>query len=130
MSRDEKLLQLRPTIELDTDQSLPEQHFAAVTLRPVLKLQHHLLIALFNHYLVEKSINLSSMSAFKQRLAIENAIKRDLPLRHTLMGCIIGHFTGEEYDTYCLNRVAYHKRLTGLLIQRISDALIKADPIY
>lgn len=129
MQRDHKLLQLRPILELPTENSQVEEQFATITLRPVLKLQHNLLVALFLHYLEEKSISLASMNAFKQRVTIENAIKRDLPLRHTLMGCIIGLFTEKEYTQLLSNRIAFQKRLTGLLIQHLTDTLIKPDSI-
>jgi hypothetical protein len=129
MHRDEKLLELRPLIKVETDISLPEETFANLTIRPILMLQHHLVVSLFNHYLEDKAIRFNTMSAFKQRLLIENAVKRDLPLRHTLMGCIIGHFTVEEYGTYFSNKLAFHKRLTSLLIQRLSDTFIKPDTI-
>lgn len=127
MQRDQQLLQLRPVLELNSEKTLEEEYFANTSLRPILKLQHHLLIAIFTHYLEEKSIALSSMSAFKQRVTIENAIKKDLPIRHTLMGCIIGHFTEEEYTVFLSNRIALQKRLTGLLIQRLTDTFIKPD---
>jgi hypothetical protein len=67
------------------------------------------------------------MSTFKQRLTIENAVKKDLPLRHTLLGCIIGHLTTEEYTIYLLNKIAFHKRITSLLIQRLSDSLVTPE---
>jgi hypothetical protein len=129
MQRDQQLLQLRPVLELNSEKTLEEEYFANTSLRPILKLQHTLLIAIFTHYLEEKSIALSSMNAFKQRVTIENAIKKDLPIRHTLMGCIIGHFTEEEYTMFLSNRIALQKRLTGLLIQRLTDTFIKPDTI-
>lgn len=129
MQRDQHLLQLRPVLELNSAESLAEEKFTHITLRPILKLQHHLLMALFHHYLEEKAIPLLSMNAFKQRISIENAVKKDLPLRHTLMGCVIGHFTSEEYTVFLSNRIAFQKRLTALLIQRIADTLIKPDTI-
>jgi hypothetical protein len=124
MQRDQQLLGLRPVLDLNSSNALADEQFANLTLRPVLKLQHKLLMALFQHYLEEKSIPFSSMNAFKQRIMIENAVKKDLPLRHTLMGCIIGHFTEEEYSRFLSSRMAFQKRLTGLLIQRLTDALI------
>jgi hypothetical protein len=127
MTRDQKLIQLRPSIEAETVTSLSEEPFTYLTLRPILQLQQFLMVDLFTLYLKEKSIKLSAMSAFKQRLTIENAVKKDLPLRHTLMGCIIGHFTAEEYGAYISNRIAFHKRLTNLLIQQLSATFIKPE---
>jgi hypothetical protein len=129
MTRDQKLIQLRPSIEAETVTSLSEEPFTYLTLRPILQLQQFLMVDLFTLYLKEKSIKLSAMSAFKQRLTIENAVKKDLPLRHTLMGCIIGHFTAEEYGAYISNRIGFHKTLTNLLIQQLSATFIKPEDL-
>ena len=127
MDRDQKLLELRPTISVDTTDALPEELFQNLTIRPILKLQHHLLLAIFQHYLDEKNIKFAAMTAFKQRLTIENAVKKDLPLRHTLIGCIVGHFTAEEYHTFLSNRVGLNKRITALIIKKLTDEIIKPD---
>jgi hypothetical protein len=125
MDRDEHLLKLRPQLNLKIDTSLPEEQFQNQTLRPILKLQHELLLAVFRQHLADKNIAFESMSAFKQRVIIENAVKKDLPVRHTIMGCIIGLLTREEYTTFLQNRIAFGKRATNLIIQRITDELVK-----
>jgi hypothetical protein len=124
MLRDNKLLELRPVLDSVIAQALPDEQFGNQTLRPILKLQHDLLVALFQAYLQEKAIKFTALSAFQQRVTIENAVKKDLPLRHTLVGCIIGLFTGEEYTYYLTHRLSLQKRLTALLIGRLSDTLI------
>jgi hypothetical protein len=125
MHRDQQLLELRPSLGLPSENLLPDEHFQNIVFRPILKLQHHLIEAVFKNYLEEKSIKFQSQSAFQQRITIENAVKRDLPLRHTLFGCIIGLLTADEYATYLVNRIDYNKRLSSLLIQRLSDTFIR-----
>lgn len=127
MNRDSQLLKVRPQVETDTQGTLPEELFQNQTLRPLLKLQNEVLIAIFQSYLADKHISFEGMGAFKQRIAIENAIKKDLPVRHTLLGCIIGLLTKEEYEIFLANRVAYNKRLTSLIIQRLTSQLVKAE---
>ncbi len=127
MDRDGYLLELRPHLNLNSASSLAEEQFQNQTLRPILKVQHELLLAIFRQYLADKSIAFESMSAFKQRVIIEHAVKKDLPVRHTLMGCIMGLFTREEYTIYLENRIALGKRLTSLIIQRLTSELVKIN---
>ena len=117
---------ITPAIPTDTADTLPDELFQNLTLRPVIKLQHHLLLAIFGKYLEEKSIKFTAMGVFQQRLTIENAVKRDLPLRHMLIGCIVGCFTMEEYSMFLANRVSINKRITSLIIQKFTHDLIKA----
>ncbi|QHT71553.1 glyoxalase [Rhodocytophaga rosea] len=127
MSRDSQLLNVRPTLHIDSESALPEEQFQNQTLRPILKLQNDLLLVIFESFLAEKSIHFERLTAFQQRVSIENAIKKDLPVRHTLIGCIMGLLTKAEYETFLANRLAYNKRLTALIISRLTDQLVKAQ---
>lgn len=129
MNRDSHLLKVRPQIDADTQDTLPEELFQNQTLRPILKLQNELLVALFQSYLAEKHIPFDTLNAFKQRITIENAIKKDLPIRHTLLGCIMGLLTKTEYETFLANRLPYNKRLTALIIQRLNSQLVKTENV-
>jgi hypothetical protein len=127
MSRDSQLLNVRPTLPLENKLALPEEQFQNQTLRPILNLQNDLLLAIFESYLTDKSILFERLTAFQQRITIENAIKKDLPVRHTLIGCVMGLLTKEEYESFLANRLAYNKRLTALIIGRLTDQLVKSQ---
>lgn len=124
MSRDQQLLQLRPQLPISSQDSLPLEQFQNQTLRPILKLQNELLVALFKQYLLDKHTFFSGMTPFKQRITIENAIKQNLPIRYTLIGCVAGHFTAEEYTIFLHHKAELTKRITNLLVQRLTDQLL------
>ena len=63
------------------------------------------------------------MTLEKRMAYITHAIQKDLKLRNSVKGMIIGHFTVEEYDSYIQNSSAVNKRIMNMVIKRIQDQL-------
>jgi len=132
IQRNKGLLEIRPVIEgvqLRDTMSFDEK-FQNKTLRPVIKLQHSLLLTVFKNY-IQKHKNVFYQLTLDKRIAyIENAIQKDNKFKNSLKGMIIGHFTTEEYELYIQNSSALNKRMMNLVKKRFIDSiqLLEASP--
>ena len=114
----------RPIIEdLIKENMSALELFQNQTLRPVIKMQHNLLIASFNTYKLKRKIDFSSITEQKKRSKIKAAFVKDINYKNLTLGFIIGVFTIEEYDYYSLNTSEINKRIIQIVIQRVQDSL-------
>jgi hypothetical protein len=119
--RDLQLKSIRPQLTLDTTLSSKEEQFQNNTLRPILKLQHPLLVAIYKKG-TEKHFNISqNLPKNEKILLIASLIKNDHKLRQVLSGTVIGHFTMEEYAEFQQNEAGLMRRLIALLVQRLQS---------
>ena len=109
------------TIGIVTPQSTADEAFQNQTLRPILKLQNDLLIAVFINYAQKNRPDFFSSSVEKKLMTIENAIQKDIKFRNSLKGIVIGLFTLEEYQTYIQNSSSLNKRMMNLVIDRLKN---------
>ena len=132
--RDEYLLQIRPEIPSAkvTEKMSTEEQFQNGTLRPVIKLQHHLLIEAFKNYIKKHKNVFFELSLDRRLVYIDNVIHKDMKFRNSLKGMIIGQFTVNEYLTYIKNSSALNKRMMNLVKDRIQDSiqLLEEDYVY
>ncbi|MFT5230656.1 MAG: hypothetical protein ACI825_001060 [Planctomycetota bacterium] len=130
-TRDLSLLALRPelpNVRVDGAMS-SEEHFQNNTLRPVIKLQNDLLVAVFKNY-IKKHKNVFQTYTVDKRLDyIDNAIQRDIKFRNSLKGIVIGHFTAEEYSKYIDNSSALNKRMMNLVKERLKSNIQLLEPV-
>ena len=114
----------RPIIEdLIKENMSALELFQNQTLRPVIKMQHNLLMASFNTYKLKRKIDFSSITEQKKRSKIKAAFVKDINYKNLTLGFIIGVFTLEEYDYYSLNTSEINKRIIQIVIQRVQDSL-------
>lgn len=117
------LQSIRPQIETAPAASKVEV-FQNETLRPILKLQHELLIAIFQHYIEQRKGTFHKLVPKEQRNYIQHSIQKDSKLRELLLGTIIGHFTTAEWRTYLSEEKPIRKRIIDLLVQRTQDGML------
>ncbi len=125
INRSQSLLNLRPEIPtacVHNDMSV-EERFQNITLRPVIKFQNDLLLAVFLNYIAKHKSAFEELSAPRRLLYIENAIQKDIKLRNSMKGMIIGQFTSEEYAMYICNSSSINKRMMKMVIERLKDQL-------
>ncbi len=114
----------RPILEnLVKDNMSAIELFQNQTLRPIIKMQHELLIASFNNYLQQRKIDFLSLTSQKKRSKIRAVFVKDIPYKKFTLGIIIGHFSTEEYQYYCFNSSELNKRIIQIVVQRIQDSL-------
>jgi hypothetical protein len=112
---------MRPTIPTnDTESSIFEQ-FQNHTLRPILKQQNDLLLAVFSAYIQKRKEVFYTLKLPKKLMYIEDAIRKDLRFKGFLLGMAVGHFTKEEYATYAQHEAELSRRMTNLMIQRLQS---------
>jgi len=102
-------------------QSSPDELFQNQTIRPILKLQNDLFIAVFNNYVNKNKADFYSYTVEKKLQTIENSIQKDIKFRNSLKGIIMALFTIEEYDTYIQNSSSLNKRMMNLLVERLKS---------
>ena len=106
-----------------SSQSSDEEVFQNSTLRPVLKLQNDLIIAVFQSYLNQNKIPFNDFSLDKKMKTIEVAILKDISFQNTLKGIVVGLFTINEFSLYSNNTSGFNKRIRAMLIERLQSQL-------
>ena len=123
MERD-KLKDLRLEIHSARIEGTNEiEFFQNSVLRQVIKFQHDpilLLVSSHPHY-KELTTNKGPRTAFQ--LHVQQFIVKQKDLKNQLIGCIIGHFTSEEFVEYLKQQNEYNKRIIQMIVQRVMDTL-------
>lgn len=117
-----KLRPAIPSIAQENQTSVAEQ-FQNECLRPILKLQNELLLALFRHYIEKRKGGFHQLPQTGKVSFIEGSIQRDVAFKNLLAGTIIGQFTLEEYRTFQEHERELTRRIASLLIQRFKDQM-------
>lgn len=120
-TRSKNLLALRPEISaLKINETMSaDELFQNKTLRPIIKLQHNLLIAVFKNYIALHKNVFYNLTLEKQLAYIDNAITKDIKFRNSVKGLIMGQFTVEEYARYTTNASAINKRIMSIIKERL-----------
>jgi len=123
-ARDTHVLELRgEALGTINQQSSLEEAFQNKTLRPILKIQNDLFIAVFINYAIKQKNVFFSLTPEKKMAYIENVIQRDIKFRNSLKGIIIGLFTVDEYNEYIQNSSNLNKRMMNMLIERLKSQI-------
>jgi len=119
------LIKLRPVIpSIQEDLEMrPEEAFQNQTIRPILKFQNELLLAIYaEHVLKHKSI-FYKLTIPKRLEFVKESLQKDPLLKHTLLGTVIGLFTNEEFALYQEHENELKRRISDMLIQRFQDQI-------
>jgi len=100
-----------------------EEDFQNSTLRPIIKLQHELLLVYIKEYLISNKKRFKEISNLKKIEILTLIFKNDNSLKTELNGIIIGHFTTDEFFIYCTNKTEYNKRILAMIRQRITSVI-------
>ncbi|WP_299052304.1 glyoxalase [uncultured Polaribacter sp.] len=116
----------RPVLENLLKENMSElEIFQNTTLRPVIKMQHSLLIHSFKNYLQKRKIDFTSLTDQKKRSKIKGVFTKDINYKNFTLGCIVGAFSEEEYQLYAPNSSEIHRRILQIIIQRIQDSILE-----
>ena len=100
-----------------------EEDFQNTTLRPIIKLQHDLLVVYVKEYLINSKKRFEEFSNEKKIEILTLVFKKDNSLKTELKGIIIGHFTTDEFLIYCTNKTEFNKRILNMIRQRINSVI-------
>ncbi|MEP3836942.1 MAG: glyoxalase [Algibacter sp.] len=120
-SRQFNLKSIRPEILSTTinDEMSSDERFQNVVLRPIIKFQNDLLLEVFRNYIKKHKSVFYDLCLDKRMDYIENAIQKDMKLRNSMKGMIIGIFTVEEYLIYIENSSSLNKRMMNIVKERL-----------
>ena len=111
------LLALRPVVVAETtDAPGTVGAFLHATLRPVLKLQNELLLAVVADFVHDHHITLRPTDQHHQ---LTELLGRNTKLRYTVVGLITGGFTADEYAFYRQHRPELNRRLLEMAQRRV-----------
>lgn len=116
------LLALRPVINTEPANN-PAEQFQNQVLRPILKFHHERIVAIFQHHILKRKINLSGMAVDEREAYVEKAFQKDITLRNQLVGVVLGLLTQEEWGTFMESERELSRRMHSLLVQRIQSTL-------
>ena len=112
---------IRPAIAVEKPAETAEESFQNEVLRPILKLQNELLLAIFRHFMEKRKTAFHKMPRLRQLQQIEQILSKDNSLRKLLLGAVIGQFTPEEYDTFLHQEAEATRRIMAMMAQRLQD---------
>jgi hypothetical protein len=113
------LLALRPLVPTETtDADGTAGAFLHATLRPVLKLQNDLLLAVVADFVRDHHIVLRPTDQHHQ---LTELLTRNTKLRYTVVGLVTGAFTAKEYAYYRQHRSELNRRLLEMALRRVLD---------
>jgi hypothetical protein len=118
-------MQSRPEIQaaIITDNMHDEQIFQNKVLRPIIKMKHEFLIALFKNYIASSKSPWKELIDLRKIDFIENAFTRDLTFRNVVLGVVIGQFTIQEYQQYIKIARGSNKRINSIIKERMISHL-------
>ncbi|OWP64999.1 hypothetical protein CDA63_01180 [Hymenobacter amundsenii] len=120
---DAALVALRPTVAAapaSTPESTPGD-FLHATLRPLLKLQNPLLLAVVADFVRDHHVPMATADATDQVRLLGELLARNTKLRYTVVGLVVGSFTTDELAFYRQHRPELNRRLLELATRRVQD---------
>ncbi|WP_299064446.1 glyoxalase [uncultured Polaribacter sp.] len=101
------------------------EKFQNEVLRPIIKMQHLLLVHSFKNYLQKRKIDFSILSEQKKRSKITSVFKTDNNYKNITLGLIIGHFSEDEFRYYTNSSSEINRRILQIITQRIKDSILE-----
>jgi len=128
-TRDTFLLENRPVIAsaIVDDNTGVDEAFQNTTLRPIIKMQNDLLVAVFKNYIRKHKNVFHNLTIDKRLEYIDNAVQKDIKFRNSCKGIVIGVFTIAEYETYIQNSSALNKRMMNIVRERLKNNLLNFE---
>jgi hypothetical protein len=119
-------ISIRPVIKnIGTNENKNEaESFQNTTLRPILKLQHELLIVFFENYIKRKKIDFQGLSSVKKDALVSTIFKNDTMFKTELRGMIVGHFTVSEFAVYQTISSDANKRIFTMVKERLLSVFL------
>jgi hypothetical protein len=118
---DAALLAMRPSVPTAAVEAGTVGAFLHTTLRPVLKLQNMLLLAIVADFVLDHHIPLAKASDTDRQRLLAELLARNTKLRYTVVGLVSGVFSDGEYAFYRQHRSEVNRRMLELVQQRVLD---------
>lgn len=118
--------QLRPEIPSikKTEYASFEEQFQNEVLRPIIKLQHELILSCFAHVLERNKIQIHELDLTQKTRILQKLFKTDLHLKSELRGLVVGLFTLAEYNAYLSHSSALNRRIYTMIQERVASVYL------
>ncbi len=124
MRKEDKLLGLREEILTKKSEQTPIEQFQNITIRPILKYQHLILIVFFNSNVHVQYIVSANSSLLKKQNQLKLFVSKQLAFRAQLLGIVTGLFTELEFEFYLSEKVNSDKRITNMILERFYSTIV------
>ena len=117
---------IRPVIKnIGTgEKKTAEENFQNTILRPIIKMQHELLIVVFHHYIKKRKVDINELNSLKKSELIASIFNSDTMFKTEIRGLIIGHFTVGEYALYEPMASKMNKRILTMIKERLLSVIV------
>lgn len=112
------LVELRPEVHREVMETSPIEKFQNEVLRPILKLQHEILLEEWSLNPLFEKIKELHQPEEKRRL-LSRLFSKNPALLQRLIGCVVGLLTLQEYQYYMQDKTLIDKRIKELLLTRL-----------
>jgi len=102
-----------------------EELFQNMVLRPIIKMQHDILVYRVKSYFASIKVVFHLMDKKKRVVALESAFKNDNPFKKEIQGMVIGQLNGEEFKQYLQTEKSFNKRIIQMVKNRMIDSVIE-----
>ena len=102
-----------------------EEKFQNNILRPIIKLQHNLILSYFEHYLKQNKVNFHELNSTKKKAVTLRLFKTDARFKIEMRGLIIGLLTIDEFEEYLRHSPYINKRINNMIEERVNSCYIK-----
>ena len=102
-----------------------EELFQNIVLRPVIKMQHDVLILRVKNYFTSKRVMFNVMDKKKRAMAIEKAFLGDNAFKKEIQGMILGQLDTSEYQHYLKYERTMNKRIIQMVRNRMLDSILQ-----
>lgn len=121
----ENIKTLRPQIAAIESAQIqtPLEQFHHQVLRPILKFQNEIILAIFHSEMNRFKIDLDKYSPKGRKEKIKSTLQKNQKLRTTLIGIVIALFELEELNFYHQQPNEINKRISNMMEERIVSQL-------
>ena len=102
-----------------------EELFQNMVLRPVIKMQHDLLIMRVKSHFISKRVLFNVMDNKKRTDAIIKTFQSDHSLKKEIQGMITGQLSVAEFQQYLKSERSINKRIIQMVRNRMIDSLME-----
>lgn len=102
-----------------------EELFQNMVLRPVIKMQHDILILRVQSHFLSKKVVFHMLDKKKRINAIESAFQNDNQFKKEIQGMILGQLNTDEFQSYLKSERSINKRIIQMVRNRMLDSILE-----
>ena len=115
----------RPKINVSNRREvhLESELFQNEVLRPILKMQHDIILKTFHNHIDKSSIKWNQLNQIKKVKCVDDQLSKNVQIKHLIIGLIVGLLNDLELVQYLKNSKEYNKRIIQMTKQRIQSTI-------